>query len=339
MNFFNTLKDDINRIVKELETEGSIPSGMVTKSISVEPPRDVSHGDVATNVAMILCKQAGMKPRDLAELLAIKMRSNPIVSKVEIAGPGFINIRLADDFWYSRLRDVLVSGNTYGNSKIGNGKKINVEFISCNPTGPMHVGHGRGAVFGDVLVRLLAKVGYDVTREFYVNDAGAQVDVLGRSVYIRYLEALGEEVGQIPEGLYPGEYLLPVAKEIATKDGVKWKGLPEKDWLEYFRQRAVDAMLDIIREDLALLGIKFDVFFSERTMIEAGKVDEVLESLEKSDLVYKGVLEPPKGKKPDNWVPRKQLLFRSTDFGDDVDRPLKKDGGSFTYFASDIAYH
>lgn len=339
MNFFNTLKDDIIKIIQELETEGSLPSGMVADRVSVEPPRDASHGDIATNAAMILCKQAGMKPREIAELLAVKMRLNPIVSKVEIAGPGFINIRLSDEFWCSRLRDVLVSGSSYGSSKIGNGKKINVEFISCNPTGPMHVGHGRGAVFGDVLASLLSKVGYDVTREFYVNDAGAQVDVLARSVYIRYLEALGEEVGQIPEGLYPGEYLLPVAKEIAAKDGAKWKGLPEKDWLGYFRQRAVDAMLDIIREDLALLGIKFDVFFSERAMIEAGEVEKVLEDLEKQGLIYEGVLEPPKGKKPENWEPRPQLLFRSTNFGDDVDRPLKKSDGSYTYFAPDIAYH
>ena len=338
MNLFKYFKDEINAALERLAAAGKLPQGLDTSKVTAEPPREESHGDVATNAAMVLAKAAGMKPRDIADALAEELRKHPAVTAVEVAGPGFINLRLADRFWYDRLAEVLVAGTAYGDGESKN-HRVNVEYVSANPTGPMHIGHARGAVVGDALASLLAKAGFDVTREYYINDAGAQVDVLARSAHIRYREALGEQVGDIPEGLYPGEYLKPVGEALAGEYGDKFKSAPESEWLVAFRHYAVDAMMGMIREDLAALGVKHDVFTSERGLVEAGKVDAALKFLEDRDEVYTGVLEPPKGKTPDDWEPRPQVLFRATRFGDDVDRPLKKSDGNFTYFASDIAYH
>lgn len=338
MNIFKCFKNEINVALDHLVAKGVLPQGIDTSKVTAEPPREAAHGDVATNAAMVLSKAAGKKPRDIAEALSEELRRHPAVTAVEIAGPGFINLRLADGFWYERLAEVLAAGTAYGDGESKN-HRVNVEYVSANPTGPMHIGHARGAVVGDALASLLAKAGFDVTREYYINDAGAQVDVLARSVHIRYREALGEDVGAIPEGLYPGEYLKPVGEALASQFGDKFKTAPESEWLLAFRHHAVDAMMVMIREDLVALGVKHDVFTSERGLVEAGKVDAALKFLEDRDQVYVGVLEPPKGKTPDDWEPRPQVLFRATRFGDDVDRPLKKSDGSFTYFASDIAYH
>ncbi len=339
MNIFTQIRNNIIETLEALEKSGKIPAGLNTSRLVAEPPRDAAHGDAATNAAMILAGQAGMKPREFAEILAAELKNLPIVESVEIAGPGFVNLRLSKAFWDNCLKDILEKGNSFGASDMGKGQKKNVEFVSANPTGPMHIGHSRGAVFGDALAALLEKAGYEVTREYYINDAGAQVDVLARSVYLRYREALGEEIGKIPEGLYPGEYLIAVGKELAEKDGPKWLDKPEEDWLAYFRGFAINKMMDMIRDDLAALGIKFDVFSSERALVESGKVEEVIEFLRGKGLIYEGVLEPPKGKLPDDWEPRPQTLFKATLFGDDVDRALKKSNGFQTYFASDMAYH
>ena len=341
MNLFTYFRDRIEReILPALVTEGKLPAGLATKGLTVEPPRDPKHGDISANAALVISKAANMKPRDVAELIAAKFRADPDVAKVEVAGPGFINLTFADRFWHERLREILRAGPAYGDCDIGTGRKVNVEFVSANPTGPMHVGHGRGAVVGDALAALLQKAGFDVTREYYVNDAGAQVDVLARSAYLRYREALGEKIGEIPEGLYPGEYLIEVGKVNAAAFGTHWTGRPEPDWLLHFRDDAIMKMLELIRADLALLGIAFDKFTSERRdIVDKGKIEEALATLEAAGLVYVGVLEPPKGKLPDDWEPREQTLFRSTQFGDDVDRPVKKSDGSWTYFAADIAYH
>ena len=296
---------------------------------------------MATNAAMVLAKDAGKKPRELAEAIAERLRADDKVAKVDVAGPGFINLALKPHVWVEELRLVLEMGKDYGRSAIGKGEKINVEYVSANPTGPMHVGHGRGAVFGDALANLLAFAGYDVTREYYINDAGAQVDVLARSAFLRYREALGENIGAIPEGLYPGDYLKPVGGALAADHGAKLSTMKEAEWLPIVRAKAISMMLDTIRDDLAALNVHFDVFFSERSLIE-GKRDEVgatIDSLRKSGEVYEGRLPPPKGGNLEDWEDREQTLFRSTDFGDDVDRPLKKSDGSYTYFASDIAYH
>jgi arginyl-tRNA synthetase len=333
MNLFKHFREEI------VAACGRVVPGLDTARVTAEPPRETAHGDVATNAAMVLAKAAGRKPRDLAEALAVELRRLPAVTGIEVAGPGFINMRLADSFWVERLIDVLRLGETYGASDLGGGLRVNVEYVSANPTGPMHIGHARGAVTGDALASLLAKVGYSVTREYYVNDAGAQVDVLARSVHLRYREALGEAIGEIPEGLYPGDYLKPAAAELARLHGDKWKNAPEDEWLPALRDFAVEAMLGMIRDDLAGLGVKHDVFVSERGLVESGKVQAALDFLADKGLIYEGVLEPPKGKLPDDWEPRPQTLFRATSFGDDVDRPLKKSDGSWTYFASDIAYH
>jgi arginyl-tRNA synthetase len=309
--------------------------------IVVEPPRDPTHGDMATNAAMVLAKEVGKKPRELAEGIAAKLRADDKVASVNVAGPGFINLTLKPHVWGEELKLVLAAGSEYGRSDIGNGERVNVEYVSANPTGPMHVGHGRGAVFGDALANLLAFAGYDVTREYYINDAGAQVDVLARSAYLRYREALGEDIGPIPEGLYPGDYLKPVGGQLAAEHGPKLSTMKESEWLHVVRAKAIAMMMDGIRDDLAALNVHFDVFFSERSLVE-GKRDEVaatIESLRKSGEVYEGRLPPPKGGNLEDWEDREQTLFRSTDFGDDVDRPLKKSDGSYTYFASDIAYH
>jgi len=339
MNLFKYFRDEIVAAIARLVAAGGLPAGLDAAKVTAEPPREAEHGDVATNAAMVLAKPAGMKPRDLAELLAADLRNHPAVAAVEVAGPGFINLRLADAFWFDRLADVLTAGASWGESQTGRGVRVNVEFVSANPTGPMHVGHARGAVVGDALASLLAKAGFEVAREYYINDAGAQVDVLARSVHLRYREALGEAIGEIPEGLYPGDYLVPVGQELAARDGAKWQSVPDAEWLPAFRAIAVDRMMVMIREDLAALGVKHDVFTSERQLVADGKVDAGLAFLEGRGLIYEGVLEPPKGKLPDDWEPRPQTLFKASEFGDDVDRPLKKSDGSWTYFASDIAYH
>jgi len=339
MNLFSEFKTQIVNVIAALQADGKLPADLDVSRVSAEPPRDPSHGEISTNAAMVLSKPAGMKPRDLATLLAEKLEAISGVETAEIAGPGFINLRLATSFWHERLRDVLKAGTDYGSSTMGNGHTVNVEYVSANPTGPMHVGHGRGAVVGDVLAALLAKAGYDVTKEYYVNDAGAQVDVLARSLHMRYREALGEDIGDIPEGLYPGDYLIPVGEMLAKELGNTYQASDEGEWLTEFRLRAVAAMMDLIRDDLAALGVKHDVFTSENSMVEAGGVQAAFEYLVGKGLIYEGVLEPPKGKKPEDWEPRPQTLFRASDYGDDVDRPLKKSDGSWTYFASDIAYH
>ena len=308
--------------------------------IVVEPPRDPSHGDMATNAAMVLAKDAGKKPRELAESIAAKLRSDGKVASVNIAGPGFINLTLKPGVWSEELRLVLEAGPDYGRSDMGKGEKVNVEYVSANPTGPMHVGHGRGAVFGDALANLLAFTGYKVTREYYINDAGAQVDVLARSAYLRYREALGENI-TIPEGLYPGEYLKSVGEDLAQAHGPSLKDKAEAEWLPIVRKRAIDMMMAEIRNDLQALGIVQDEFFSERSLIGKGtdRVAETINWLKGKGHVYEGRLPPPKSGAVEDWEDREQTLFRSTAFGDDVDRPLKKSDGSYTYFATDIAYH
>jgi arginyl-tRNA synthetase len=309
--------------------------------VVVEPPRDPSHGDMATNAAMVLAKDAGRKPRELAEAIATKLRNDPLVSKVDVAGPGFINLTLKPAAWLAELREVLAQGVRYGATDIGKREKVNVEYVSANPTGPMHIGHCRGAVFGDALASLLDFAGFAVTREYYINDAGTQVDVLGRSAYLRYREALGEDIGAIPDGLYPGDYLKPVGEALAAEHGKTLLGKPESEWLPLVRGKAVAMMMEAIREDLAALNVRHDMFFSERSLIEGKRdlVGDTIEALRARGEVYEGRLPPPKGAPVEDWEDREQTLFRSTDFGDDVDRPLKKSDGSYTYFASDIAYH
>ncbi len=339
LNHFEYMRDCVVGILSDLVAGGALPADTVFTRVSVEPTRDPKHGDVATNAAMVLAKSAGLKPHDLAAQIVTGLEDVDAVQSAEIAGPGFINIVLKDDFWHDRLGEVLAAGTNYGTSTLGQGKSVNIEYVSANPTGPMHVGHGRGAVIGDVLANLVAKAGYDVTKEYYINDAGAQVDVLARSLHLRYREALGENIGEIPEGLYPGEYLIGAGKALAERDGDKWQNIDETEWLEPLRDFAIDAMMELIKEDLAALGVEHSVFSSERKLVGGGGVDAVMKTLEDRDLIYTGVLEPPKGKKPDDWEARPQTLFRATQFGDDVDRPVKKSDGSWTYFATDMAYH
>ncbi|KLK90721.1 arginyl-tRNA synthetase [Microvirga vignae] len=341
MNIFGLFEKRVADALGRLAGEGKIPSGLDVSRVVVEPPRDPSHGDLATNAAMVLAKEARMNPRVLAELLVADLRNDPRVTKVDIAGPGFINIRLAPQVLHEVLRAAVVDTAGFGRSGQGVGKAINVEYVSANPTGPMHVGHCRGAVFGDALAGLLDFAGYKVTREYYINDAGAQVDVLARSAYLRYKEALGDDIGEIPEGLYPGDYLKPVGERLAGEHGQSLIDKPESEWLPLVREAAINAMMDMIRDDLAVLNIHHDVFFSERSL-QLGPVDQVkalITDLRGRDLVYMGRLPPPKGQKDEDWEDREQLLFRATAFGDEVDRPLLKSDGSYTYFASDIAYH
>ncbi len=322
-----------------LEAAGTLPAGLNRGAITVEPPRDASHGDLSTNAAMVLAKPAGMNPRALAEALVVELARLPLVTSADIAGPGFINLRLTDSAWLEELRALAVLGADYGRSSVGGGTTVNVEYVSANPTGPMHMGHCRGAVVGDALATLLEFAGHKVIREYYVNDAGGQVDVLARSVHIRYREALGEAVGEIPEGLYPGDYLIPVAQELAQEFGDKYAKAPEAQWLVLFRTRAVAAMLVMIKDDLALLGIHHDLFSSEAELQAAGKPEEAEKWLRANDLVYDGELEAPKGKVLDDWEPVALPLFRSTRYGDDQDRPIKKSDGNWTYFGADLAYH
>ena len=329
----------ISAALDALEAAGTLPAGLGRSAVAVEPPRDPSHGDLSTNAAMVLAKPAGMNPRALAEGLAAELAKLPQVTSAEIAGPGFINLRLSGATWLDELRAIAALGDDYGRSTMGGGATVNVEFVSANPTGPMHMGHCRGAVVGDALATLLEYSGHKVIREYYVNDAGGQVDVLARSVHLRYREALGEAVGEIPAGLYPGDYLVPVAQELAAEFGAKYSAAPESDWLVLFRTRAVAAMMVMIREDLALLGIKHDLFSSEAALQAAGKPAEAEAWLRAHDLVYDGLLEAPKGKTLEDWEPVTLPLFRSTKFGDDQDRPIRKSDGSWTYFGADLAYH
>jgi arginyl-tRNA synthetase len=340
MNVFSELRSKLIVALEQLKQEGQLPQELAFDAVDVMPPREAGHGDMATNAAMVLGGKSGKKPRELAELLKIRLEKLPGVESVEIAGPGFINLRFAASFWHAVIPAILNQNATYGDSQIGKNKSVNVEYVSANPTGPMHVGHGRGAVVGDALASLLKKAGFDVTREYYINDAGGQVDKLARSAYLRYREACGETIGEIPEGLYPGDYLVPVGQLLAKEHGKKWLGKPEEEWLAPIRSFALDRMMELIKADLALLNIRHDVFTSERKITAEGRIEEALKLLESKGLIYTGVLEPPKGKPlPEDWEPRPQTLFKSTQFGDDVDRALKKSDGSWTYFAPDIAYH
>ena len=338
MNIFRHFETRINAILTELVSEGSLPGGLDFSRVAIEPPRDPSHGDISTNAAMVLSKPAGMNPRVLAEHLAKRLQDEEGVTEASIAGPGFINLRLANNVWFEVIADVLKAGTDFGSSNIGASQAVNVEYVSANPTGPMHVGHVRGAVFGDALANLLEKVGYKVCREYYINDAGGQIEVLSRSAFMRYREALGETI-TIPEGLYPGDYLIPVGKALARMHGNTLLEKPDEEWLPLVRETTMSMMLDLIREDLSLLGITHETFFSERTLHQSGAVDNVLKLLDEKGLIYTGVLERPKGESQDDWEERPQTLFRSTQFGDDQDRALKKSDGSWTYFAPDIAYH
>ncbi|TMJ87990.1 MAG: arginine--tRNA ligase, partial [Alphaproteobacteria bacterium] len=324
-----------------LSVSGGLPASIDLSRVVVEPPREATHGDMATNAAMVLAREAKTKPRDLAEQIATKLRADDLIAAVEVAGPGFINITLKPTAWVETLRTVLGEGDSYGKSVVGGGGQVNVEYVSANPTGPMHVGHCRGAVFGDALSNLLAFAGYDVTREYYINDAGAQVDVLARSAYLRYREALGESIGQIPEGLYPGDYLKPVGQALATEHGGKLLAMPEGGWLPIVREKAIAMMMEEIKGDLAALNIRHDVFLSERSLIETAnnKVSETIDFLRSRGDVYEGRLPPPKGGPVEDYEDRLQTLFRATAYGDDIDRPLIKSDGSYTYFASDIANH
>jgi arginyl-tRNA synthetase len=339
MNAFAFFRQQIVAEIEALVATGGLPASLDTSRVTAEPPREASHGDIATNAALVLAKPAGLAPRAIADKLAVRLANLADVTGVEIAGPGFINLKIADSFWQARIADVIAAGRDYGASDAGAGNAVNVEYVSANPTGPLHLAHARGAVVGDALAALLAKAGYKVTREYYINDAGAQVDTLARSTHLRYREALGEKIEQIPEGFYPGEYLKEVGQALAARDGAKWRDLPEREWLAPVRSFAIERIMTWIRADLKMLGVVQEVFSSERAMVESGGVERALETLQARNLLYIGVLEPPKGKAPEDWEPRPQTLFRATDFGDDVDRPLRKSDGSWTYFAADIAYH
>ena len=338
MNLFTHVREILIEVLKELSAQSVLPIDTDFSNITVEPPKDSRHGDMSTNAAMVLSKSVEVKPRELAQIISEALSPKEIISSVDIAGPGFINITLSNFSWHGLLSAVLMSGVNFGKSGMGSSQKVNVEFVSANPTGPLHVGHTRGAVFGDALANLLAYSGYDVTREYYINDGGSQVDVLARSIFLRYQEAFGKEV-VFEEGTYPGDYLIPIAKALKEKVGDLYLNKSEDNWLPELRNFAVEAMMNLIRADLDLLGIEMDTFFSEKSLYGSGKIEAALDRLRDNGLIYKGVLEPPKGKKTDDWEPREQTLFKSTEHGDDVDRPVLKSDGSWTYFAPDIAYH
>jgi arginyl-tRNA synthetase len=338
MNLFADIKTLVIDSLHSLQAAGTLPADLDFSNVTVEPPRDAMHGDMATNAAMVLAKPARKNPREIAQALAGLLVADPRVTSADVAGPGFLNLRIDPANWRAVVPAVLQSGADFGRSAMGNGRRVNVEYVSANPTGPLHVGHTRGAVFGDALASLLSFAGYDVTREYVINDGGSQIDTLARSVYLRYLEAHGQEVS-FPDGVYPGDYLIPVGQALKAKYGDSFLDQPEDVWLDTLRNFATDAMMDLIREDLAMLGVKMDVFFSEKSLYGTGKIEACLQTLKDKGLIYEGTLEPPKGKKPDDWEPRVQTLFKSSEFGDDADRPVMKSDGSWTYFAPDIAYH
>ena len=338
MNLFADIRSHVLGTLEAMTRDGQLPEGLAFDNVTVEPPRDAAHGDMATNAAMVLAKPAGLKPRDIAESLAERLTSDPRITSAEVAGPGFLNLRLAPGEWQRVVGAVLNEGTAFGRSDMGKGKRVNVEYVSANPTGPLHVGHTRGAVFGDALASLLDFAGFEVTREYYINDGGAQVDVLARSVYLRYLEAHGQEV-TFPDGTYPGDYLVDVGAALKAKVGDRFVDKGEQFWLEEVRDFATDAMMNLIRADLASLGVEMDHFFSEKSLYGTGLIEAAIADLKSKGLIYEGTLEPPKGKMPENWEAREQTLFKSTAHGDDVDRPVMKADGGWTYFAPDIAYH
>ena len=338
MNLFADIRSTVVDALGVMQAEGSLPVGLSFDAVTVEPPRDAAHGDMATNAAMVLAKPAGLNPRVIAEALAVRLLADTRIISAEVAGPGFLNLRLAPSVWQSLVAAVLRDGTAYGRADLGQGQKVNVEYVSANPTGPLHVGHTRGAVFGDALASLLDFAGFDVTREYYINDGGAQVDVLARSVYLRYLEAHGRSV-QFEDGTYPGDYLVPVGEDLKAQVGDAYVDQPEEVWLTDVRSFSTDRMMALIREDLAALGVEMDVFYSEKSLYGTGRIEAAIDDLRGKGLIYEGVLEPPKGKTPEDWEPREQTLFKSTAHGDDVDRPVMKSDGAWTYFAPDIAYH
>ncbi|KQV83620.1 arginine--tRNA ligase [Rhizobium sp. Root1220] len=340
MNLFTDFEARIKAALEQIDLVREKRSELDFGRIAIEPPRDSSHGDVATNAAMVLAKPLGTNPRNLAEVISAKLKEDADIADVSAAGPGFINIKLAVGYWQRLLASMIEAGNDYGRSTLGSGKSVNVEYVSANPTGPMHVGHCRGAVVGDALANLLAFAGYDVVKEYYINDAGSQIDVLARSVFLRYREALGEKIGEIPSGLYPGDYLVPVGRSLASDYGVRLHNMPEDQWMPIVKDRTIDAMMVMIREDLDALNVHHDVFFSERTLHAHGAaaIRTAINDLTFKGYVYKGALPPPKGQVPEDWEDREQTLFRSTEVGDDMDRPLIKSDGSYTYFAADVAY-
>ena len=338
MNVFHEFKKIVAESLAEVSRRGELPKDLDAQPFTIEVPKDPRRGDIATNVALAVSRLAGAPPRHIAEHIVAELARHESVTGTDVAGPGFINIRLSDSFWRARLADVLKAGDTYGESGIGQGQRVNVEYVSANPTGPLHIGHARGGVFGDALAALLEKVGYEVTREYYVNDAGAQIVALADSIYHRYRALRGDDPGELPEGLYPGEYLNETAEQFA-QDGDKWLDAPRETRIESFGRRGSERMLAEIRKDLGDLGIRFDHFVHERDLHRDGTVASVIDALRKKGCVAEGILEPPKGKRPENWKPRKQTLFLSRNFGDDVDRPVTKSDGTWTYFASDIAYH
>jgi arginyl-tRNA synthetase len=338
-NIFHAYKLKVSDILGSMAANGDLPQGLDLSRVKVEPPKEAAHGDMATNAAMVLSKAAGKNPRQLGEALAENMKKMPGIREVSVAGPGFVNFRLDDSEWASTIRNILAEGIRYGDSKMGRGEKVNIEYVSANPTGPMHAGHVRGAVIGDTLASLLQKAGYDVTKEYYFNDAGTQVDVLARTTFLRYREALGEDVGAIPEGLYPGDYLKEVGAALAARDGKKWLGREEAEWLPSIRDFAVKFMMEMIRKDLDLIGIHHDVFTNERELIENGTLEKCFKVLQGMDLIYQGTLPPPRGKEMEDWEPAELTLFRSSQFGDSTDRPLKKRDGNWAYIMPDIAYH
>lgn len=339
MNIFNEFEDIVKQNVSNIIAHQQAPDDLPIDAITVQPPRDPSHGDMATNGAMVMAKPLGVKPRDLADKLVTALSGHKDIAAAEVAGPGFINMTLKPEFWQNVVTDILRQGGDYGRSQLGAGQSVNVEYVSANPTGPMHVGHCRGAIFGDALANVLEAAGYTVCREYYINDAGGQIDVLARSAFLRYQEALGQDIGDIPEGLYPGTYLVPVGEALASQHGDSLLTQDESDWMPVVKAYSVEAMMATIRSDLADLGIHHDVFFSEKALHTNGGINRAIKNLESQGLVYRGVLEPPKGKKPEDWEERPQLLFKATAFGDDTDRPLQKSDGTWTYFAADIAYH
>ena len=339
MNPFAELRADVLAAIKAEQAAGTLPAELPVDRITVEPPRDPAHGDAATNAALILAKPAGLPPMQIAETLAGALVRMAKIAAAEVAKPGFINLRLTDSFWRAQIPVALRAGPDYGAVDLGQGRRVNVEYCSANPTGPLHVGHGRGTVFGDALANLLAKTGFAVTREFYINDGGAQVDILAHSLHHRYLEALGCAPAEPPEGWYPGDYLVPLARKMVEQDGDRWRYATEPDWLPVFRSRAIDEMMAMIRDDLDHLGARFDVFTSEAALAAAGRIEQALEALDRQGLLHTGTLPPPKGRLLEDWEPKPQLLFKATEYGDDVDRPLKRAAGQWTYFAADLAYH